>query len=386
MGAVLAASLRRQVDLGVYVLGARHLFSGDLYRIHYHDPTLLFTYPPFGAFIYEPLRWLPDTGAQVVAAIANVALLVLLLAVSLRAVRPMWPRDRIVVGSLLVSAPAALLDPLRLTFTFGQVNLIVVTLVMVDLTTDRGVLAPWLPRGVLTGIAAAIKLTPLIFVPYLVLIRRWWTALWAGASFLACGLLLALLAPEESHQYWTKLVFQARRTGGVSYVSNQSLWAVSLRLTHGHPTTALVDGLTVVIGVSGLALALWAHRTSSPLLGLLVCATTGLLVSPVTWTHHMVWVIPVIVWLALAVDRPAHGPIWAGAVTVFFWWSPIWEVPNSGGREYHWCWWQMPLGDAYFIAMIVFLAAVAVLLTHRRRHPITTSPVESTKPSKSSIR
>ncbi len=370
----MVAALRRQVDLGVYVLGARHLFSGDLYRVHYHDPTLFFTYPPFGAFIYEPLRWLPDTGAQVVAAIVNVTLLVLLLAVSVNAVRPTWPRNHIVVWSLIASAPAALLDPLRITFTFGQVNLIVVTLVMVDLTTDRGVLGRWLPRGVLTGMAAAIKLTPLIFVPYLVLIRRWRTALWAGASFLACGLLLVLLAPHASHLYWTKLVFQARRTGGVSYVSNQSLWAVSLRLAHGHPTTALVDGMTMVIGVCGLALAWWAHRTSSALLGLLVCATTGLLVSPVTWAHHMVWVIPVIVWLALAADRPAHGPVWAGAVTVFFWWSPIWDVPNSDGREYHWRWWQMPLGDAYFIAMIVFLAAIGILLNRRRTHPSMTSP------------
>ena len=122
----------------------------------------------------------------------------------------------------------------------------------------------------------------------------------------------------------------AKRVGGVFYISNQSLRAVADRLDHRVVSTGLVTVAAAVVVVAGVALAGWAFRASSNLLGVLVCAATGLVASPITWAHHMVWAVPVLVWLAWAPDRPAGGRVWAVAGAALFWWAPIWTVPNGG--------------------------------------------------------
>ena len=106
------------------------------------------------------------------------------------------------------------------------------------------------------------------------------------------------------------------------------------------------------------------------MLGLLVCATTGLIISPITWVHHMVWVVPVIVWLAVGVDRPRQGPLLAGATAVLFIAAPIWWVPTSwkvtnNPPELHQNSWQLLLGNSFLLAMLAFLAGVAVMLVRR---------------------
>jgi alpha-1,2-mannosyltransferase len=99
----------------------------------------------------------------------------------------------------------------------------------------------------------------------------------------------------------------------------------------------------------------------------LVCATTGLLVSPITWAHHMVWVVPVLIWLVWAADRPAGGRLWAAVVAVTFWWAPIWRVPNGSNVELHEHGWQLVVGNSFFLAMVVFMLGVTALLALRRR-------------------
>jgi hypothetical protein len=126
----------------------------------------------------------------------------------------------------------------------------------------------------------------------------------------------------------------------------------------------------VVIGVGGLALAAWAHRRSSVVLGLLVCATTGLIISPITWVHHIVWVVPVIIWLAAGADRPRHGPLLAGCTAVLFIAAPIWWVPTSWkvtnhAPELHQNFWQLLVGNSFLFAMLAFLVGVACMLVRR---------------------
>ena len=107
-------------------------------------------------------------------------------------------------------------------------------------------------------------------------------------------------------------------------------------------------------------------RSSSNFLGVLVCATTGLLVSPVTWAHHLVWVVPVLIWLVWAPDRPAFGRLWAAAGAALFWWAPIWTVPNGENRELSESGWQLLSGNSFALAMLVFVVGVAVMLWSRR--------------------
>jgi len=371
---------RSQLDFAVYVLGAHHLVDGHLYTASLAaTPSLPFTYPPVAALVFGPLVVFPHQAGQLVWAAVNIASLYAVLALSLRAVCPGIDRVRLGLWSLVLLGPSYLLDPIRLTFYFGQVNLVLCALLLCDLTT-RPRLGRWtLPRGVLVGITAAVKLVPLVFVPYLFVtrqVRAAWTAL---ASFLACSLLAAALDPSVSWSYWTHYVNDSSRVGTPYYILDQSLQGTLDRLTHRMASTTVVDGAGLVVLVLGIALARWAWRDSSPFLGVLVCATTGLVVSPITWEHHLVWAVPVLAWLALAPDRPAGGRLWAVAAAGVLWWAPLQHVPSGGTTELHEHGWTVVAGNSFFGLLVAYLVGVAVLLFLRRRtregeHRVTTPP------------
>ena len=259
-----------------------------------------------------------------------------------------------------------LLNPVAITVAFGQVNLVVTLLVMWDLLSERRIGSWQAPLGVATGLAAAVKLTPLFFVPYLILTRRTRGAITCSVTFVVCEFVTFLISPTSSTAYWTHALFSPERAGRLSYVGNQNLAAAVERLHHGLVTNlALAPGL-LVVAAGGLWLAALAHRRSSPMLGLLVCAATGLVVSPISWVHHLVWVVPAILWLALGEDRPRLGVPLAIGTAVLFWIAPIWWVPYVGTSDLHLSAWQLVAGDSFFFALLVFLVGTAVLLVRRR--------------------
>lgn len=122
-----------------------------------------------------------------------------------------------------------------------------------------------------------------------------------------------------------------------------------------------------IIAAAGVTLAAYVHAHWSPFLGLTLCATTGLLISPVTWTHHMIWVVPAIIWLGTAPDRPRWGRPAAAASALLFWVSPIWLVPGHGAAPLHETAWQFLAGNAFFLWMLALLAACAVSVLRRRK-------------------
>ena len=363
----LRLAVHPQVDIDVYLQGASRLFAGTLYSGRTSGTGLLFTYPPFAALLFEPLRVLPTRVAQLAWAVTNTAALALLLAASLAAARPGLGRRTVVQWSLVLMAPAYLLDPVRLTFGYGQVNLLLAAAVLIDLTRRVTVGRRTLPRGVFTGIAAAVKLTPLVFVPFLFLVRSTRAAWTALATFVACSLLLVALAPRESWQFWTGDITDSRRIGRTFSFNNQSVAGVLERFHHGPVPSGVDLGVELLLAVAGLAVAVWAHRSSSALLGVLVCATTGLLISPITWTHHLVWTIPILAWLVLAADRPPGGPAWAAAAFALFWWAPNWRAWARGPAPLTEHGLQLLGGSGLFVAMLLFVAGVAALLAVRRR-------------------
>ena len=159
--------------------------------------------------------------------------------------------------------------------------------------------------------------------------------------------------------------------GNPYFILNQSIQGAIDRLAHRSVSTLVVDALGAVVLVAGLALARWAWQDSSPFLGILVCATTGMLVSPITWEHHLVWAVPILLWLALAADRPAGGPLWAVAAAAVLWWAPLQHVPSGDNRELHERGWTLLAGSSFFVLMVAFLAGVAVLLAVRRARGAT---------------
>jgi alpha-1,2-mannosyltransferase len=359
---------RQQLDFSVYVMGAHHLVDGRLYTAALGVvPHLPFTYPPVAALAFAPLAALPRSAGQLAWAGLNVGSLYAVLVLSLRAVLPGTDRVRLALWALVLLGPSYLLDPVRLTFYFGQVNLVLCALLLADLTTTLR-LGRWtLPRGVLVGVAAAVKLVPLVFVPYLFVtrqVRAAWTAL---GAFAGCSLVALALDPAASWDYWTRYATDAARVGNPYFILDQSLQGTLDRLAHRVVATPVVDALSLVVLAAGIALARWAWRDSSPFLGVLVCATTGLVVSPITWEHHLVWAVPVLAWLACAADRPAFGRVWAVAAGVVLWRAPLQHVPSGGTDELHEHGWTLLAGNSFFGLLVAFLVGVAVLLVVRRR-------------------
>jgi alpha-1,2-mannosyltransferase len=357
-----------EVDLGVYLrLGGRYVFTSHLYSFVLPNTSLPFTYPPFAALLFAPWqRTFSNVGSvQAVWTMGNLIALIGVLVLSVRLVKPSLDRVATWRLALALTLPALLLNPVLITIGFGQVNLFVTFLVMWDLLSERRIGKRQLPLGIATGVAAAVKLTPLLFLPYLVLTRRWRAALTGVVTFGACELLTYAVSPASSKAYWTQAVFKPGRAGDLSIVDNQNLWGVLDRFTHGLLPDAVMLPLLLLAAASGLWLAAQAHRRSSPFLGVLVCAVTCLIVSPISWVHHMVWVVPAIIWLALAPDRPRWGRPLAAATAVLFWSAPVWWVPYKNTSDLHLNPLQLIAGNSFFLAMLVFLAGAAVLVVRR---------------------
>ena len=365
LGMAIAEASGRQVDFDVYRMGAAHVLGQHLYEVHLATLPLYFTYPPFAALLFWPFAELPAHVGQLVWSLLNLVMLVALTAISIRAVRPQWSHQRTWATAALVLFPALLLSPDLSTLDFGQVNFLIALLVLLDLTCVIRMRSHALPRGVLLGIAAAVKLTPLIFIPFLLATRQFRAGATALGTFLLCSLEAVAITPHSSLLYWSKEILNANRSGNLLYISDQNLHSALQRMMAAPPPRILLDSLTLLFAVGGLAVATWAYRTSSPMLGILLCAATGLIISPVSWSHHYVWIVPLLAWLVLAADRPRSGRWWALGAAALFWAAPIWWVPDPQ-RGY-----GRPLvllaGNSYFLAALAFLLLAAVLLWSRHR-------------------
>ncbi len=384
MSACAAASVslylaftKYQVDMAVYLMGGQHARRADLYAVHIAGrPFLSFTYPPFAAVVFSPLsQMLALRAAQALWAVLNLALLFALITLSLRVVRPNVQRPTLVRWGLLAMAPALALEPVFRTVGLGQINLVLCVLVLFDVAGSRRLGPVTVPLGVMTGIAGAIKLTPLIFLAHLLFTRRQRGALNGLTAFGACTVGALVLDPHASLEYWTKDVFHASRAGALFGVSDQNIYSALSRLTHAPVSGGVLWAVTIPVAVTGLVIAASAHRRLSPMAGVLACAAVGLLVSPITWSHHLVWVVPAIVWLAFAEDAPSRGVRRALAAAVLFWAAPIWWAPTTWWPsvrppELHENGWQLLVANSFVIALVSFLASMATLVWRRSRRSI----------------
>lgn len=365
------------LDLRVY------LWGGTLVR-HSHDPYL-YSYAQFLHFTYTPeaaafFAVLSVVAVPVVKGLVTAASILSLLAVLWIAAGtlPRWRAGHRLAITLGIGAVALWLEPVRQTLSFGQVNLLLMVLIVADLCLPD---SRWW-KGVGVGIAAGFKLTPLIFIPYLLLTRRFRAAAVATATFLLTIGASFVYLPKASEHYWLDGLFiNPHRLGNVAYVGNQSLYGALLRLV-GTPAAARPYQVAAVaiVGVGGLLLAAWASRRGEEMVGIIVCALTGLLVSPVSWSHHWVWVAPMIVVLADLATRPlvmAHARRWRlagwlgiGAIAAVFS-GVLWAVPSSGSEPaaqgHVMTAWEEIVGDLYVLTGVIGLGAVAYLLVVNRQ-------------------
>ena len=405
-------------DLVVYRNGgliARHV--SPAYDAHRASPLydwigqngVQFTYPPFAAVIFavaSVLSWTAMRWAMTLASLAALGLSLWLVFGALcwpggttprnpprpGGIHPPGPPWRL-GATLGVSALALATEPVQQTLGLGQVNLLLMLLVIADLLTGGaqtpGARTRWW-HGFGIGIAAGVKLTPLIFIPYLLLIRKYRQAATATATFAATVALGYAILPRDSRTYWAdRLFLNADRIVFLGTRGNQSLRGIVTRLAGSvnSGTTPWII-LAILAVIAGLVTAALLYRAGQPVPAMLACALTGLLVSPLSWDHHWVWVAPGIALLAHLGASASRGLIraawWAAAaalVLVFAAWPQFWDAQAgltpaglvwygpatyfaTGDQpwyhEFHWHGLQLLAGNSFVLAGLAGLAALAV--------------------------
>jgi alpha-1,2-mannosyltransferase len=310
-------TLRMQVDLMVYRFAAERLMAGlDLYSTGLtgkHD-ELLFIYPPFAAICAVPLALIDSTSAQWLWLLGMVAALTYAV---VRMLKSMGMREGGALFSLaaLLTGVIAWLEPMRLTAELGQINIVLLVLVVVDLSSPDSKRS-----GIGIGLAAGLKLTPALFIVYLLVTRRIRAAVVATATFAGTVGLGFVVAPSDSTSYWLHGRFDDVSRISHDPFANASVGGLLLRL-HGSATAATVAA--TVVAVAAVVIAAMAYRRGQAVVAVAIVGLASAAASPFSWSHHWVWFAPLVVHLgyrALVVgSRTAAAGMWLVCALVGGW-------------------------------------------------------------------
>ncbi|MEZ0363336.1 glycosyltransferase 87 family protein [Mycobacterium sp. pUA109] len=367
-----------RIDIDVYRMGAQawrdghHLYGTALFRTGVKETSLPFTYPPMAAVLFTPFTWVSLGGAAAALTVISTVLLVVSTAIVLSALGvctdaavpggPVWWR-RTVLATVIVAAAIWLnMEPIMSNFGYGQINAVLMTLVIADCLPQR---TRW-PRGMLLGLAIAVKLTPAVFLLYFLVRRDRRAALTTLATFAATILAAFVLAPRDSVEYWTKTVFHTNRIGDTALNTNQNFAGILARMgVSGGPYLLL----WLAVCVATLVLTVWAVRrvlaAEQPTLALMAVALFGLLVSPVSWSHHWVWSLPTIVILGVLGYRRRSPALLGLAVAglALMRWSPIRLLLADSNLT------QQLIGASYVWWALAVLVTAGLAVTARVEEP-----------------
>ena len=357
----LFATKHHGFDLRIYHHAIRWWWDGhDLYGYAEAGSHNGFTYPPFAAVALSPLAALPFGVAHPLLLALNLGLVLLVIWWLFRPLADRWGWPTWYLLALALPLAVAL-EPIRETLGFGQVNLVLATLIGIDLVLlarggRRGV-------GIGIGLAAAVKLTPAVFILFLFATRRWRAGATATATAATATLIAAGLDWSASWRFWTTTLWQTRRVGRFDSTPNQSLQGLLARLADtGHPSRLLWLVAALALVAIGLYRAVKASRAGDQLAagtitGLLSCA-----LSPVGWTHHLVWVLPAVAILAQsALQRRsvARLVVAAGSYALFVS-SIIWLWRRNA--PHHWDYGPagIVLENAYILAVLALICLLPI--------------------------
>ena len=352
-----------KLDSFVYYEAVRQwLDGGDLYSWYANPGQHLwpFTYTPLAAWVISPLTWMSYQQATVLLIVATPLCAAMTAYAVLRrlAVAPRMARG---LAPWLALIGVIALEPFPKTMEYAQVNAILMALVAVDLflVPER---SRW--RGALSGLAAAIKLTPAVAILVLLARREWRAAATMAGSAVGLTLLAALAAPAESWEFFTSAMWDPGRAGFADYSGNQNLKGAIAR---GLPeaawnlTWAVCSLLAVVVawflcrrldrlrGAGGAAGGPGQDDGLILSLQISVVMVLGLLISPISWSHHWVWCLPVLMSVAAATWRwrsTALGIAGAAGVLVFIL-AMQWWFPEQNHVEQNWPAWAKAVGSSY---------------------------------------
>ena len=344
------------IDLEVYRAGALSLLHGeDVSQSHPSNSTLPFTYPPFAALVFTPLAVIGAAAAQVVIIVLSVTTLAVIIRLTLHALNLTHDTQTDWTTTAVLTGAALLIEPVRATLALGQINLALVALIMIDvlLAAEKS------RQGMLVGLATGVKLTPGIFILYFLVTRRWRPALTACMTMAVTVVVGLIVAPQGSYHYWFRAAFDPSHIGGVEFAGNQSWNGLVTRISGGLNEWQILKwlGLAAVL-IGGLMQARKAYLCDDDLSGACISAIVGLLISPISWNHHWVWVVPITL-ILFSRPGPARvaGLFWLATFTL----APIWWVPYEGHREYTQHGIQILAGNAYVLAGLLLLVGSRLL-------------------------
>ena len=359
-------------DVHVYWWGGQQAARGA--ALYAPGSRYSFTYPPFAAALFTIASHAPEGYLAAVVTVASIGALAVLCALSLGSAGVRRQPETVFAVTVL----ALLTCPVAYTLHLGEVNLILAALAGTDLLRRRD--GHWW-QGIATGLAAGIKLTPLIFIAYLLITRRVRAAVTAAATFAVTAAVGAALLPAQSRVFWLDGVFFSQdRIGNPANPADQSLSGAVARLA-GSPDAAcrwwVVAAL--LVGLAGITVAAWAHRRGHQLAGVSCCAITGLLISPFSWTHHWVWAAPLLV--ALAATAWRRRSAWyslatAAAAAVF-----SGQIPLSGPGPV-----RLLAGDLYVLCGLAVLAGMAVALVREQAQTDSRPPPRAVAAGRPAVR
>ena len=350
------------VDLHVYVGGAATLGSGQpLYDYVYADQTpdfpLPFTYPPFAAVVFAPLHLVPF---GLLAFAWQVGIIVALYGVVWFSLRLLGRSDHRL--AMLWTAVGIWTEPLRSTFDYGQINVILVLAVLGAVYSSR-----WWLSGLLVGLAAGVKLTPAVSGLYFLGARRWGAVVFSAVVFFATIGVSILVLGAQARFYFTDLLGDASRIGPIGTSFNQS-WRGGISRILGHdagygPVVLAALAVTTVVAV----LAWRAVGADDRLGAIVIVQMFGLLLSPISWTHHWVWLIPLMIWLLHGTLRDRLGARvlgwgWLALTLIGVPWLLSFAQPTIWQIERPWY-----LAWAGLVYIVATLATLGWIAASRRR-------------------
>ncbi|OBK91902.1 alpha-(1-2)-phosphatidylinositol mannosyltransferase [Mycobacterium asiaticum] len=363
-----------RIDIDVYQMGGRAWLDGrPLYsgNVMFHTPIvdLPFTYPPLAAVIFSPFAWMGMPVASVAITALTLAVLLVSTAIVLtrldvwadsdRLAGPAWLRRWWL--AVVIVAPASIwLEPISSNFAFGQINAVLMTLVLADCLPRR---TPW-PRGVLLGLGIALKLTPAVFLLYFLLRRDTRATITSIVTFVAATLVGFALAWRDSWEYWTRTLHHTDRIGEAALNTDQNIAGALARLgleqQERFPWWVLASLL--VLGATIWAMRRVLRADEAPL-AVICVALFGLVVSPVSWSHHWVWMLPAVLVTGVLAWRRRNVAL--GVVTLLglalMRWTPIDLLPKH--HETTAAWWRQLLGMSYVWWALAVIVVAGVTVT-----------------------
>ncbi|TSD48454.1 DUF2029 domain-containing protein [Rhodococcus sp. KBS0724] len=297
--------------------GGGDIYAGNLFGPLIEPEGMPFTYTPFAVLLLWPTAIFDWWTAYLLWSL----LCILVVAWTVARFTPRWVRLRpLVMSAILIGVSVT--PTVSAHISFGQVNLLLMGLVLFDITRrDNSILGRYFPRGLLIGIATAVKLTPALFIVYFLVTRQWRLAIWSSVGAAAATIAAALVDPALSRTFWTEVVWslsgRVDLTGeAIASSGNGSLQGTLAAM--GSWTDAVVMPLIVLVG----AVALWISRRiyldGRSVDAALVVGLSAPILSPISWIHHWVYLIPAAVTILFRLRSRRGFAVFAAALVVIY--------------------------------------------------------------------